>query len=64
MCLGTKSFERFDYCLPDEYCIGPDNPEDSIPFTRDTFCKKGKIRFHNHSTIKKKVDFVDCIMLV
>ena len=48
ICFRNTSFERFDYCLTNEYCVGPDNPDDAIRFSRDTFCKKGKFLLCYH----------------
>ena len=38
--------------MTNEYCVGPHNPDDAISFSRDTFCKEGRLVLCHHSMVK------------
>ena len=41
-CIYNNTYKRFDHCSSNEYCIGPDNPDDAVVFSHDKFCIKGR----------------------
>ena len=51
ICIGSNHSERFDHCLSDEYCVGPDKPDKALRFARDTFCQRGKACLHEKYAI-------------
>lgn len=41
MCLTNMNFETVDFCLEDEWCIGPKTHDKAKLFSRENFCAKG-----------------------